>query len=120
MQLRRTWRTLPGSTSSNLLILMKKIFLLAALSLPVLSLVVVLSAGGFLETAGQNLPQRERTVVPTAISKPIKPVKTAISEAFNRAAAANAASVGTLKWPFGGKMQNGWGIYVELIAQTIG
>jgi len=96
---------------------MKKIFLLAAMSLPVLAVFAVLSAGGFLEVAGQNLPPRERTVVATAISRP---VKTARSEAFTRAAATNASTLNTLQWPFGGKMQNGWAIYVELIGQTIG
>lgn len=96
---------------------MKKIFLLAAMSLPVLAVFAVLSAGGFLEVAGQNLPPRERTVVATAISKPVKAAR---SEAFARAATTNAATVNTLQWPFGGKMQSGWAIYVELIGQTIG
>ena len=36
------------------------------------------------------------------------------------AAAANASSVSGLAWPFGGKSQTGWAIYVPLIAHTIG
>ena len=40
--------------------------------------------------------------------------------AFSAAAAANETSRMTLSWPFGGKLQRGWEIYVPLISQTIG
>ena len=92
---------------------MKKLFLLAAMSVPILAILSILSVGGFLEVAGQNLPQRDRSVVRTTISKP------ALPGSFSSAATANAESVETLRWPFGGKSQVGWAIYVELIAQTI-
>ena len=42
------------------------------------------------------------------------------SNAFSAAAAANSSSRSTLTWPFGGKMQRGWEIYVPLISHTIG
>ena len=42
------------------------------------------------------------------------------STAFAAAAAANSASRATLAWPFGGKLQQGWEIYVPLISNTIG
>lgn len=111
----RTWRTLGTPAVIPVFGLMKKIFLRTAMSMPVL--LAVLSAAWSIEVAGQNLPPRDRTVVPTVISRP---AKTSDSAAFSKAATANAASVGTLKWPFGGRTQNGWGIYLELIAQTIG
>ena len=40
--------------------------------------------------------------------------------AFSAAAAANEASRTSLTWPFGGKLQKGWEIYVSLISHTIG
>ena len=42
------------------------------------------------------------------------------STAFAAAAIANSSSRATLAWPFGGKMQRGWEIYVPLILHTIG
>ncbi|MEO5860801.1 MAG: D-alanyl-D-alanine carboxypeptidase family protein [Pyrinomonadaceae bacterium] len=42
------------------------------------------------------------------------------SKAFVAAAATNASSVGRLAWPFAGRSQIGWAIYVPLIAHTIG
>ena len=46
--------------------------------------------------------------------------KTSSSRAFSPAAASNSSSRSTLSWPFGGKMQRGWEIYVPLISQTLG
>jgi zinc D-Ala-D-Ala carboxypeptidase len=42
------------------------------------------------------------------------------SSAFAAEASANSASRAALAWPFGGKMQRGWEIYVPLISHTIG
>ena len=47
-------------------------------------------------------------------------VKSTTSSAFSAAAAANSATRTTLSWPFGGKSQRGWEIYVPLISHTIG
>lgn len=46
--------------------------------------------------------------------------KAAKFRAFTAAAAANEASRMTLSWPFGGKLQRGWEIYVPLVSHTIG
>jgi len=46
--------------------------------------------------------------------------ETSRSKAFIAAAAANASSLSSLSWPFGGKNQTGWAIYVPLIAHAIG
>ena len=46
--------------------------------------------------------------------------KTSSSSAFTAAAASNSTTRATLSWPFGGKSQKGWEIYVPLISHTIG
>lgn len=60
-------------------------------------------------------------VTRTAKSAPVEPrIKAADALRFSAAASANAASRDTLAWPFGGKNQIGWSIYVPLIANTVG
>jgi zinc D-Ala-D-Ala carboxypeptidase len=47
-------------------------------------------------------------------------VETANTSAFSRAATENARLRNSMPWPFGGKTQIGWNIYVPLISHTIG
>lgn len=64
--------------------------------------------------------QRERVAGPNV--KQTASVKKVESTtfAFNKAASENARLRGSLSWPFGGKMQTGWNIYIPLIAHSIG
>ena len=45
---------------------------------------------------------------------------TTVASAFSAAAAANSTSRASLSWPFGGRSQKGWEIYIPLISHTIG
>ena len=70
------------------------------------------------ETWAQQPVNHERPrITKTAISEPVDRTK---FRAFSAAAAANEASLRSLAWPFGGKSQIGWAIYLPLIAHTIG
>ena len=64
---------------------------------------------------------RERQLVTrTAKSGPVESkLKPTDAVRFRAAASANASSRDTLTWPFGGKNQTGWNIYVTLISNTI-
>jgi zinc D-Ala-D-Ala carboxypeptidase len=61
-------------------------------------------------------PERPR-ITKTVSSEPIDRSK---YKAFAAAVAANERSLNSLSWPFGGKSQTGWAIYLPLIAQTVG
>ena len=76
--------------------------------------------------AGRQTVQAQKVTASTPqrnlVTKTAKSTRsvTAGSTVFSAAAAANQASRMSLAWPFGGKMQRGWEIYVPLISHTIG
>ena len=74
--------------------------------------------------AGRGQVVAQKAVRPEGpkITKTASAVKarSANSSAFLAAATANSATRSTLSWPFGGKSQRGWEIYVPLVSQTIG
>ena len=97
---------------------MKKQFILLAGLFVLFSVASLVYSLGLSPVFGQTSATIERPRVAKTAS--IARSEPSNSKAFIAAAAANASSVSGLAWPFGGKSQTGWAIYVPLIAHTIG
>src|SRR5215207_6068451 len=97
---------------------MKKQFILLAIFFVLFSVGSFVYSIGLPAVFGQAKTVTERPLVVKTASASRS--EASESKAFIAAAAANAASLDGLGWPFGGKSQTGWAIYVPLIAHTIG
>ena len=88
------------------------------------TLFVVFVLAVFYFAGRKEVSAQKAAVVPdrALVSKTAKttPSEKVRSGAFAAAVAANSASRSTLAWPFGGKSQRGWEIYVPLVSHTIG
>lgn len=95
---------------------MKKQFILLAVFFVLSSVASLVYSIGLPAVFGQATAVAERPLVVKTASS----ARSETSKAFVAAAAANASSLNRLAWPFGGKSQTGWAIYVPLIAHTLG
>ena len=91
----------------------------------ILLAIVALFVAGVFYTVGRQTVQAQQVTRPqpkTLITRTTRSERSRSGSlsAFSAAAAANEASRMTLAWPFGGKLQKGWEIYVPLISETIG
>lgn len=97
---------------------MKKQFILLTGLFVLFSVASLVYSLGLPSVFGQTKAATDRPLIAKTSSTARS--ETSSSTAFRAAAAANASSVSRLAWPFGGKSQTGWAIYVPLIAHTIG
>src|SRR5688572_15938282 len=95
---------------------MKKRVLFPTAAVSLFSSFIALMAVTNFGVYGQRPRIAEASVRPTAAVTKVEKK----SSAFSKAALENARLRSSLAWGFGGKTQNGWDIYVPLIAQTIG